>query len=228
MHIPILATPGGAEPGQDARRGEPLTCGVPFPKGLTRTTDGWTLTDGAGVTQLVQARVLDRWADGSIRWALVDTQADVAGGATALSLHVGPNAPPAPPGGPALRVTEAGGGVGRRYRDIAVSAPGWRKLPVRWCRDGRRAGDRQLAESTHHRGLSRHRSRRQGPISSNRGARRAASGPAADWNRGDRRRPQSRGFGATSLLRGSLNRPHAHHADESRRRDPQRRFLGPW
>jgi hypothetical protein len=42
--------------------------------------------------------VLDRWPDGSVRWALVDFQADVLGGATvSLSPHVGTPAPTARP-----------------------------------------------------------------------------------------------------------------------------------
>jgi hypothetical protein len=58
------------------RVAEPVTMGVPFPK-------GW-LREKGGVPQLAvkgapayQFRTLARWEDGSVRWALADFQADV-------------------------------------------------------------------------------------------------------------------------------------------------------
>ena len=58
------------------RVSEPVTVGVPFPKG--------SLREKGGVPQLAvkgapayQFRTLARWEDGSVRWALADFQADV-------------------------------------------------------------------------------------------------------------------------------------------------------
>jgi exo-rhamnogalacturonan lyase-like protein len=111
MHIPILATSGGVEPSQDARRGEPLTFGLPLPRGLTLDVEGWTFAAAGGAAQLVQARVLDRWADGSVRWALVDVQADIAAGGTAFSLNLSPHRPADVRPSAVLDVTSTGGVV---------------------------------------------------------------------------------------------------------------------
>ncbi len=73
--VPLfLAAPG---PGVGARRGEPITVGVPLPRGLQQSTESWWIRgqDGRGIP--AQFRVLDRWGDGSIRWTLVDFHADV-------------------------------------------------------------------------------------------------------------------------------------------------------
>lgn len=65
------------------RRAEPLTIGVPLPRG--RVHDAARLVVSAGGPLPTQAVALDHWPDGSIRWALVDTRADVpAGGAELL------------------------------------------------------------------------------------------------------------------------------------------------
>jgi len=63
------------EPAGLARAREPLTFGVPFAQGALRDAAAlrcWRVTTGAALP--VQARVLSRWPDGSVRWALVDTQ----------------------------------------------------------------------------------------------------------------------------------------------------------
>ena len=53
---------------------EPITIGVPMPRGLCRD-DGVLRLSGGGRTDLpAQTRVLDRWPDGSIRWVLIDFQ----------------------------------------------------------------------------------------------------------------------------------------------------------
>ncbi|HJZ74729.1 MAG TPA: hypothetical protein VKE51_23495 [Vicinamibacterales bacterium] len=53
------------------RMAEPVTIGVPFPRGLVRDTSRIGLAgDGADVP--VQALATERWADGSVRWALLD------------------------------------------------------------------------------------------------------------------------------------------------------------
>src|SRR6185295_8397778 len=54
--------------------GEPITFGVPLPLGAVHDQRAWRLTSPAGESSTVQARVLDRWRDGSVRWLLVDAQ----------------------------------------------------------------------------------------------------------------------------------------------------------
>ena len=65
---------------RDARHGEPVTFGVPLPAGLTADPSNWNLASTtAGGTRLpLQTEVLDRWADGTARWVLVDAQIDSA------------------------------------------------------------------------------------------------------------------------------------------------------
>lgn len=69
--------PRGVAASTLARRREPFTLGVPLPEGqffephfVGRASDGAVLP--------VQADALDRWGDGSIRWVLLDFQADVS------------------------------------------------------------------------------------------------------------------------------------------------------
>jgi YetA-like protein len=62
--------------GPAVRRGEPVRLGVPFARGACRSVANLTLETAAGPAPL-QARALDRWCDGSVRWALLDYCADV-------------------------------------------------------------------------------------------------------------------------------------------------------
>ena len=57
------------------RNREPVTVGVPFPKGLTtaRTVE---VISPDGSTVPCQWRALDNWSDGSARWVLLDFQVD--------------------------------------------------------------------------------------------------------------------------------------------------------
>jgi hypothetical protein len=66
------------------RRHEPITLGVALPRGHVHTSDNWSLLDSRGQRCAVQAAPLERWGDGSIRWALVDFQADVRAGEDAI------------------------------------------------------------------------------------------------------------------------------------------------
>ena len=65
-----------AFPGR-ARQCEPITIGVPLPRGAVRSVDRFVLTaDGQHVP--VQAIPTESWSDGSVRWALLDFQIDGA------------------------------------------------------------------------------------------------------------------------------------------------------
>ena len=53
----------------------PVTRGVPMPVGTLRETDGLAVVDPDGERVPARFRVLGRWADGSVKWVLVDFQA---------------------------------------------------------------------------------------------------------------------------------------------------------
>jgi hypothetical protein len=77
MRIRVLVRCPQGSP-NEVRRGEPVTFGVPLPAGFARDGRGWILAGNDHPGGAAQTRVLDRWADGSARWVLVDAQADVA------------------------------------------------------------------------------------------------------------------------------------------------------
>lgn len=62
------------------RHGEPVTIGVTCPRGAVNRAERWGLTDQRGRPVAVQTTTLDRWSDGSVRWLLVEFQADVVPG----------------------------------------------------------------------------------------------------------------------------------------------------
>jgi hypothetical protein len=67
---------------------EPVTVGIPFPKGMLFEKNGIPQLALEGVKDY-QFRTLARWPDGSVRWALVDFQTDVkAGGISDNNVHV--------------------------------------------------------------------------------------------------------------------------------------------
>jgi hypothetical protein len=55
-----------------ARVGEPVTVGVPWPRGLIQDDALFHLEAPRGADTTLQSLVLDRWSDGSIRWCLFD------------------------------------------------------------------------------------------------------------------------------------------------------------
>ena len=95
-----------------ARNGEPVTVGVPLPRQAVRSVDLLRVVRGDDSVIPLQARSLEDWPDGSVRWALLDFQADATPGIAptyrlGLSSHSGP-APAAPvvvsTDGPGVRV----------------------------------------------------------------------------------------------------------------------------
>ncbi len=101
--LELTVTAAGSE-----RRREPVTCGVPWPRGLLPDLANLRLRDQEGRDVPLQARALNRWPDGSVRWSLLDWQADVRGSA-AFRLTIAPDAGEAASEEPRLR-TEAGEG----------------------------------------------------------------------------------------------------------------------
>ncbi len=55
-----------------ARHNEPVSVGLPWPKGLISDERCFQLLTPAGADPTLQTKVLDRWPDGSIRWCLFD------------------------------------------------------------------------------------------------------------------------------------------------------------
>ncbi len=51
-----------------------------MPRGASHATGTWGLLSEGGIAVPLQTRVLDRWADGSIRWVLLDFQASIETG----------------------------------------------------------------------------------------------------------------------------------------------------
>jgi YetA-like protein len=101
--VELTVTAAGSE-----RRREPVTCGVPWPRGLLPDLANLRLCDEEGRSVPLQARALDRWPGGSVRWSQLDWQAEVRGSA-AFRLTIASEASVADAEGPRLR-TEAGEG----------------------------------------------------------------------------------------------------------------------
>jgi hypothetical protein len=72
-----------------ARRNEPITVGVPFPRSWCRDVNELSLVSIEGIAVPLQARVLDRWSDGSLRWALCDFVASAPAGRSIYRLERG-------------------------------------------------------------------------------------------------------------------------------------------
>jgi hypothetical protein len=89
--------------------GEPITAGVPFPAGVCRDVSLVRVRDERGVPLPVQARPTALWGDGSVRWALLDLQADVGVAGTTLQVGVATDADEAAPS-PAVAVHVSGDG----------------------------------------------------------------------------------------------------------------------
>ncbi len=89
------------------RSGEPVTCGLPWPPGAVAEAADLRLLDATGVERPLQARALDRWPDGSVRWSLLDWLADSG---AELRVEAGPAAAPGRASGP-LKVDAGAGRV---------------------------------------------------------------------------------------------------------------------
>lgn len=106
MLIRVLTAAAADQKNVDARSAEPVTFGVPLPKGLVKEPSDWAL---GPAWSAVQTRVLDRWPDGSARWVLVDAQVNPGTGTGSFDLDL--NRRVEPGGRPVLKVTAADGRV---------------------------------------------------------------------------------------------------------------------
>ncbi len=84
--VRLRRTPSRAD--LSAKGPEPLTTGLPFPKGALGDAGELSLAAGGQVVP-VQARALDHWSDGSVRWVLLDAQVTEAQAQAGLELRTG-------------------------------------------------------------------------------------------------------------------------------------------
>src|SRR5437762_6388533 len=112
---PLLAVPLALEERAGvARHAWPASASVPLPRGRVQSPDKLWLAAPDGRAAPLQARALERWPDGSVRWLLLDFLADVPAGQVATyTLREG--AAPAPASG--ARVRLAAGPDGARVPD---------------------------------------------------------------------------------------------------------------
>jgi hypothetical protein len=69
--------------GADADRGspcEPVTFGLPIPRGLLQNANDLSLIDEDGIAVPLQARITEQWPDESVRWLLLDLRVEGEGG----------------------------------------------------------------------------------------------------------------------------------------------------
>ena len=80
---------------------------MPLPRGAVTDRGAWTFGAQDGPMRFAQVRALDRWADGSARWVLVDAQADLDGRTIQeFALDYDPSSNAAPPA-PAIAITQS-------------------------------------------------------------------------------------------------------------------------
>lgn len=79
-HEPALSVDLFVEaPDPEPRRDEPVSCGLPWPRGVLFDPTNLRLLDENHRPCTLQTRILDRWSDGSVRWLLVDWLAAATG-----------------------------------------------------------------------------------------------------------------------------------------------------
>jgi YetA-like protein len=98
------------EPAGLARVAEPVTAGIPVPRGMLLDAADVTLIDESSQAEAaIQTEALARWSDGSVKWLLVDFQATLKPLAIAPYEIVFGRRSRVRPG--VLRVVEAAGGI---------------------------------------------------------------------------------------------------------------------
>jgi hypothetical protein len=108
---PPLAVPLVIDSPAAARSAQPVTVGLPFPRGELTWPTVLTLADTSGDSVPVQAEPLARWSDGSVRWLLVDFVArGLQSGANHYQLSAATGGVPFPVG-PLCTVSENAGSL---------------------------------------------------------------------------------------------------------------------
>ena len=125
----VQLTLTGADDLPAGRRG--VSQGLPFPRGTVAEPVNLRAADG----RPVQADVLNRWADGSVKWALVSTFAEPG---ETITLEYG-SAIPAPADNPAFSVERERGGVSVDTGALRFSVPAQGPALIEGLTDGERA-----------------------------------------------------------------------------------------
>lgn len=87
------------------RASQPVTVGLPFPRGMLPAPGRLGLRDAAGASVPLQTECLARWADGSVKWLLLDfVVAEIESGRCLWMVERA--ADETPPPGPRLRLTQ--------------------------------------------------------------------------------------------------------------------------
>src|SRR5207253_2203089 len=76
------------------RRGEPVTVGLPWPRGAVTDDRQFRLIGPAGAEEMLQTQVLDRWPDGTVRWCLFDFRATAGLGGNGYRIETGTTSRP--------------------------------------------------------------------------------------------------------------------------------------
>jgi len=125
VNIPILVRAESAA--SFDRLHEPVTVGLPLPKGAAADVAAWRLADADGAPVALQANTLDRWSDGSIRWALLDFQASLRARAIATDLQLSLTSESLRPIVGGVRVVRTSGGLdvatGELSCELTAAAP---------------------------------------------------------------------------------------------------------
>ncbi|MEA3401111.1 MAG: hypothetical protein U9R79_07705, partial [Armatimonadota bacterium] len=79
-----------------ALQAEPVTTGVPFPEGALESGENVRLLDEAGAELPLQVTVTGEYPDGSVRWLLLDFQADLPAEGATFTLEFGEDVTRAP------------------------------------------------------------------------------------------------------------------------------------
>jgi hypothetical protein len=98
-----------AETGGSDRAPGPVTTGVPFARGVVKDVAGLRVEDATGKRLPCAFRAISSWDDGSVRWALMDTQIAVKAN-EAVGLRVVQGGAKPQPTSP-VRVTETDGSI---------------------------------------------------------------------------------------------------------------------
>ena len=99
------------KPAETERRDFPLTVGIPFAKGAVRADTPVAVCDRAGKALPLQTSVMENHDDGSVRWMLLDFQADLPPLDLARHTVTLGRKSPEPPPGRRIEVEEDGGSL---------------------------------------------------------------------------------------------------------------------
>ncbi|MDP7032264.1 MAG: hypothetical protein QF904_08210 [Gemmatimonadota bacterium] len=109
-HAPLSVRLIARETAGFARIAEPVTIGVPLPRGRVREAGHLRLRSTEGDAIPLQVKAQDHWSDGSIRWVLLDFAAGAPSRGEAEFFLTVDDGPPAPDG-PEIKANKTGDGL---------------------------------------------------------------------------------------------------------------------